>query len=1588
MNIKPIYVYKWVNSKEYITYVFDAGAAGAVRNDRYDPSVIVIQEPIYQDSSKEDATNKIAYYINNQKTDKPDLLDKSVAYYAWVNSEPFLYTIGTMRWKGYDVNPFKSTDRKSDDIIEDNHKNYSKAKELFEWTDVINIVLKTDFNYENKYYYDDIRFKSNNYKVASDSKIRELYSINVVNNKIISEEHYNVVYVAKMDDVPSLIILFDKLTTSNKTQLIQYITSLNKAYYKLFKNHTFKNRRELSRLFKMRSSESSGSGSSECINIYYTRHIVITIFANGVLHLTFKYPMDNGVKRDVIRGSVDELNKYINKVLNINVVFKEKYINARIKYNAYKTKFDDLKRELVLSSIFTGFKEEGFYYKRTSNYKDRSVMDKAMKNDMNNNNIPKNAKDNADDQDTRIIVKKEHRGYMIDVKNAKSFFEFECLEYWVSKIIEKATSADKQSSSDAKGITDVASNAVKSKSGKSGKSDDSGSDGIPDYLRYKYMSSKSSSSSGGRIANGGGNGNDNKNYLINKLRNADKALWNDNNKSRKCQKVKQPIPLTKDEYNDFKSKGLNKLFDNSIIHNDNYYVCPRLWCPKSNVPLDEGDPNAKCPGTDEKPMRLNDEMKNKNHPRYVYLKKKDNIPCCGKKNNGDAEEAGADDDEGGEAGAATAAVSTVVPIVKKPVVPAKDNDKNYIMKNYPIYYDKRYGDIPEELYKLLYPSNYKEYIESCRSPNNINKKRCILRKGLIDIDEIPEKYANRYDNIIYTLAYLLDETKASFVENIKSKVDIVSYMSLDNGNICKDFGDREPVLYEYHKELYGDLKKHLRSRKLKIELPKFDAKDEKAVFKISRLLYIYKSYRKFIDYLSADDYPDDKGIQYLYSLVAFVYKRLLVVWENTINTNSNEPTINLLVPEYINDIITYYGLHKKTEIIMILKEKWKTEGNKQELNMHRDNKLYELMKNRDNIQFYEPLIIKTISLEKKHMPLSDFPNIVKIIDFHLDNTVFNNLKYISNLIKDESLKYTIDTIVINDNYTIDKIMLRNNILIRFNPQGIILLPYLMKELRIKNVVFLDDIADTTFNITIVNHIYAKFIGKIEKLRDFGIAVDCGTNNYQDNEITKSRLIIRKDASDNKGRVILFGKKNEFEEYNDRDANGIQKWLDMRLRVLNKLVAVMPEIATYPRPRAEFIERLVGLFDRDKTKIQIILEEIPLFTKEGLNDWYASSLLHTKYDYIDGLSDNFVDNGAELLFTQYLVKKRIPNHILYYHEANPNIIQDIHEDHEETDTINYENIYDNNDINRNKNANANNTNTNINNNKATKEKPVKPSSKSQSPPKHRKSNSVMKIPRMFEGEMKDLNSKWTKYKKKIWWQLKYLKNDYEPDFIVELFNYFKSIDNDIVNDYDDIIKKTFRYYKHEFNKTEATKKIKDIFRDPYFYASYVNAMNQLKGTKKTFKTLEIFLTSYFNDSPIAERNKILTQMSSSPAFVYHPNEITFFTISKVLNISIFIIHNRAEYGKAVDVSKRADEKDLSITTSIYKADTSELDRPLIMLYKKNEKTHLAYYVVRNANHEIPIYTELKDAPEEIKMMILTTKKTSTYSSSSSTRTSDI
>ena len=76
----------------------------------------------------------------------------------------------------------------------------------------------------------------------------------------------------------------------------------------------------------------------------------------------------------------------------------------------------------------------------------------------------------------------------------------------------------------------------------------------------------------------------------------------------------------------------------------------------------------------------------------------------------------------------------------------------------------------------------------------------------------------------------------------------------------------------------------------------------------------------------------------------------------------------------------------------------------------------------------------------------------------------------------------------------------------------------------------------------------------------------------------------------------------------------------------------------------------------------------------------------------------------------------------------------------------------------------------------------------------------------------------------------------------------------------------------------------------------------------------------------------------------------------------------------------------MTCSIYKAKNNAPDRPLLMLYRKNDKTHLSYYIIRNINHDNFIYTELNMLNEdnEIRKIIDDEKFLSTYSSSSSSQ----
>jgi hypothetical protein len=330
----------------------------------------------------------------------------------------------------------------------------------------------------------------------------------------------------------------------------------------------------------------------------------------------------------------------------------------------------------------------------------------------------------------------------------------------------------------------------------------------------------------------------------------------------------------------------------------------------------------------------------------------------------------------------------------------------------------------------------------------------------------------------------------------------------------------------------------------------------------------------------------------------------------------------------------------------------------------------------------------------------------------------------------------------------------------------------------------------------------------------------------------------------------------------------------------------------------------------------------------------------KYDYINDISENIIETDSELIFSQYIISNNIPKNIISYKDYYPNNINDVKNPIDKVYNIKYE----------------------------------------------LKNNIVKNIPKIFKGIEIELNSKWKKYTKKIWSKLRYIKVEYDKNYIKELYEFLINYDKKLITNiykYNDIINYTYDEYEsilcNNLNSSDAKRKnnklIEQLFKDPHFYNLYIKSMNVINNSNKNFKTLKAFFETYFNNSEIEERRYIIHHIKQENPIKYF-GDVTLKLISKWLNINIFIIYERLEYGKGVDIEKRAGNKDLNLTSAFYRAGTKKnniLKRPLIMLYrKKNKVNNISYYLIKVNESNTYIYNELDDAPYEIKNKLINLK----------------
>ena len=360
---------------------------------------------------------------------------------------------------------------------------------------------------------------------------------------------------------------------------------------------------------------------------------------------------------------------------------------------------------------------------------------------------------------------------------------------------------------------------------------------------------------------GGAKKGENRNYNQNRIQKYDKNLFlkfnsADNLYSRTCSAAgkRQPIILTREELNkiDENHRGsYSEVLEYSVDPNNQYYyICPRYWCPESNISLTEQQVTKEngelksdfCPG---KIMEFDDpKYHHKGDSDYIYnnpgFNKNSCIPCCFKISQKDKNKVAVENCK--EQFLKTPDNSKSKTPIKSPKV-NKNTDLDledeisleYIQQpnKFPLE-QNRFGFLPIGIQKFLIND-----LNQCGNKKNF---KCLLRVGTIQ-DENQSfistlatiySYLNKTDTVVTN-----KEIKDKLINGDKdntNKLNLDNFINYSNGNLISSF---------YKKEKKVDTIKYL-SSELASQINR-TKKKQNTFFK-----RCVNAYEQFISFLKSD----------------------------------------------------------------------------------------------------------------------------------------------------------------------------------------------------------------------------------------------------------------------------------------------------------------------------------------------------------------------------------------------------------------------------------------------------------------------------------------------------------------------------------------------------------------------------------------------------------------------------------------------------------------------------------------------------------------------------------------------------------------
>ena len=1465
---------------------------------------------IYEDDNLDEGISKIALSIHKGR------------FYVWNDKIPnLLFSIDNIKWKDYNPNPMKlSFPLKKDPSIKD-PITYKFSQNLCDFN-YLNIIFEDDFPElkNNPYYFTDKSYPS---LEQINKKYKKLENLEKIDISPIIESRFNIhryELTSKLHKSYTIADIYSKLNTNNFIQFISWTNDNFTLLHKLFLSHSI----SASNLKKWTSIDKLTEFN--CINCYCLvdddnhSFIKITILNDLSIKINFVIDLRKNIPWEFINQTLEnQIKPYLQTSLFEDITFKSTSAKVHNYISISNTPISKLAK--IISSYQDIFKTISFkntinlIYKRSSNYSSetfdlngyvknrllfgvdipelieelqtfnktkeeaKAIITEEIQllNELEQKNIKQDFMERR--MNTIIIIKATKYGFEIIIHNIPNKKELDNFLYWISRIVSSSQETDVKRPKRV--IKEKSPSPPPSLSSSPVKSDDEENLGEISY----------SSSGGGRTKD-----NDDPRYRIELLNNADKDLFGENYARAKCQKRNQPFVITPEKRDELIKNGTYYV-DNEVAYGSkkdilNYYICPRFWCKESKVPANPD--TKKCPKPNEEIIESFFNNPNEvNVKRYVNLKKPNEndicAPCCFKKlpEEDDLKKCkfykGYNPDE---------KIKLVI----------DEKDKNYLVDKLPVDIG-RLGIIPQSLHDLLSPTiNYKNCSKELSKDDG-----CIIRKGIPHKSSAKDIY---YDSLMNSLAELLDmNSKKELINDIKSRLNLFNFLSLENGNVCKAFMDKLPIIPSDNinliKELYSHLQKHPDINNI------YDFDINKMDLKLSRLLGIYKSYKKFLQYLETNSYQIPKSPYYIFSLISILYNKLLIVWEK----ESKEKLVNLLCPYFTSFTDLISSLKDiNPDIIMLLKEK----------------------------KFFEPLEYKIKNKDLiKIFKLKDFPNLKNIFkecninstnNYDIYNKIYQNLFSLNTWVNSKVLKnyekFLINSIIINNDLTIEYFLTKGGFLLSIDKIGITFLEKLITDLKITKIYFYDDLIDNDIKFDINLYVSDLELFK-EKAKSYKIKYDIGELDpdiKQTGNVNQIYTILNFQTNKKEldGLPIIHTRlEDDLYLYNNESIEDNKKWFQLQLLVFNALLKRLTQEKLSDLLSLNRIDYLKEMFkivmadkneafsNANKHKIRLILEEIPIYSINHIKNYFNRLNIYYKYDF---LNPTIVidDKRQQFQFSQVALNNGIPLELLNYHKSAPstNFNKFI------TQEFNYK-----------------------------KGEIIK--------------EDLGNLPKIFKGEFQKLESKWVMHKKSMWYNMEILKvPNYNEETFKEFVEWFANFINMDVN-YSTVLEAT--YSKLKAIRNDETN-MKTLLSDKIL----LNAFS--KNIGKKFANVNSYWDKVYSNLTNQERLELISSVIKNGLPL---NDLTVLSVAELLNISIITIH-RALYGTTKDMDIRGNIEDLIVSSSLFKAQSNYQNRPLLFLYKfKDEFDRISYHLILNKKLEVgskSLYLKLSETPQELLRLV--------------------